>query len=141
MRKKDFFKSKYINGSDFVDEEPRTYIVQSVGLEEVGPNKEKKVVVYFEGVEQSWVLNGVNWETIERSYGDTENWRGRPIELFGAPVDFQGKTEPGVRCRIPKPRNSPGSPAGTSSPVNPPSRSHNRDEPPPPSVLFLWMCC
>src|SRR5271156_591497 len=113
MRKNDFFKSKYIKGSDFIDSEPRALIVHSVGEEEVGVKKETKIVVRFEGMEQGWVLNAINWDTIEKSYGNTENWRGRPIELFGVPVDFQGKTEPGIRCRIPKPRNSHGSPAAS----------------------------
>jgi hypothetical protein len=102
MRMSDYFQSPYFRGADFEDVEPRTLTIKSVEQEEVGKERQKKMVVRFKGETQGLVLNKINWRTLENAYGATENWRGRPVELFGASVEFSGEMQPGIRCRIPK---------------------------------------
>ncbi len=68
------------------------------------------MAVRFREEEKALILNKVNWKVIEKAYGDTEDWPGKQVELFGAMVEYGGETQMGIRVRIPK---SP--PAATKS--------------------------
>jgi hypothetical protein len=96
------FPSPYLRGADFEDAPPRVLIIKSVADEEVGKEREEKTVVRFHKEEKGLVLNKTNWRVIEKAYGDTDSWPGKPIELFGVVVEFSGESQPGIRCRIPK---------------------------------------
>lgn len=58
------------------------------------------------------MLNKTNWRTIEKVYGDTVDWPGKRVELFGAWVEYAGESALGIRCRIPKPLPSPAPKSG-----------------------------
>lgn len=95
-------KTKCLNGTSFANGERMTFIVETVAEKEIGPTHERKWVVRFQGFDQGWVLNSINWDVIERVYGDTENCAGRPVVLFGEKVEFQGKRLDGIRCEVPR---------------------------------------
>ena len=111
MKLSQFFPSPYLKGSDFEDEGPRVLTIKVVAEEEVGKDGEQKMVVRFLGEEKAWILNKTCWRAIEKVYGDTEDWPGKQIELFGAMVEYAGETQMGIRVRIPKsPPPAPKSP-------------------------------
>lgn len=110
MKLAQFFPSPYLKGSDFEDGGPRTLTIKVVAEEEVGKEGEQKMAVRFREEEKALILNKVNWKVLEKAYGDTEDWPGKKVELFGAMVEYGGETQMGIRVRIPK-----AAPAATKS--------------------------
>jgi hypothetical protein len=100
MRISEQFPSKYLRASDLDGEQ--TAVMGRVEMEEVGTDKERKPVLYFQGLDKGLVLNKTNSGTISQLYGDdTDDWAGEAITLFSAMVSFQGETKPAVRVRAP----------------------------------------
>jgi hypothetical protein len=100
MRISEQFPSKYLSAADCEDD--LTLIIDRVKIEEVGTDKDKKPVLYFDDTEKGLVLNKTNAGTISALYGDdTNDWKGEAITLFSAMVSYQGKTTPGVRMKAP----------------------------------------
>jgi len=111
MKMSQYFVSPFLKGADFEEGETRTLTIKSVDEEEVGKEREQKVVVHFREEDKGWVLNKTNWRAIEKVYGDTADWPGKRIELFGAWVEYAGEQQIGIRVRIPKsPPPAPKSP-------------------------------
>jgi arabinogalactan endo-1,4-beta-galactosidase len=103
------FPSKYLRAADLDDRQVKVAISQ-ITMEEVGTGEEPKPVLYFEGKDKGVVLNKTNASTIAAVYGDdTDDWIGAEIILFGAMVDFQGRSVAAIRCKIPprKPASKP----------------------------------
>ena len=102
----ELFPSKYlkaddINGADMV------VTIQSIILEELGPQKDKKAVLYFAETDKGLVLNKTNTETITQLYpGKIGDWVGHKIALYATEVNFAGKTTLGVRVRLRKPEDA-----------------------------------
>jgi hypothetical protein len=89
----------YLSGGDLAGQTHRLSI-QSVAVEEVGDDREEKLVVAFNGAKKSLVLNKTNASALVSAFGDdTESWIGRNVELFTVPVNFNGRTYDGVRVR------------------------------------------
>ena len=89
----------YLTGADLAGKSHRLPI-QSVAVEEVGDEREEKLVVSFTGAKKSLVLNKTNASTLVSAFGDdTDAWSGRTVELFTIPVNFNGRTYDGVRVR------------------------------------------
>jgi hypothetical protein len=64
-------------------------------------NKERKLVASLDNGKRV-VLNKTNARYIAGHYGDdTNGWKNKEIELYVAPVDFQGRAVDGIRVRIP----------------------------------------
>jgi hypothetical protein len=102
MKMSQYFQSPFLKGADFEEGETRILTIKSVDEEEVGKEREHKVVVHFREEEKGWVLNKTNWRLIEKHYGDTLDWPGKRIELYGAWVEYAGESQMGIRVRIPK---------------------------------------
>lgn len=50
----------------------------------------------------SLVINATNFRVIRAAYGDeTDEWIGRPLEVYKGTVHYQGREQPGVCVRIP----------------------------------------
>lgn len=80
---------------------------------------EEKPVLYFEGKERGLVLNKTNASFLVDAYGDeTSQWRGRPIELYPARVQFQGRMVDAIRVRVPAPPLHQPAP-GAAAPAQP----------------------
>lgn len=100
MRIDSAFPSTYLKAADL---QGRNVVVtiSHVRMEDVGDDH--KPVLYFVGKEKGLALNKTNSNNISALYGyETDDWTGKPIELFEAQVDYQGKSVPAIRVRIPR---------------------------------------
>lgn len=100
MRISNAYPSKYLRSADIGDKTWRLKIGR-VAVENVGgENEDHKPVVYFEGAAKGMVLNKTNAEAIAFVHGDeTDNWLGKEIEVFTMMVQYQGRSQPGIRVR------------------------------------------
>ena len=95
----DLFPSKYLKAADLKGRTIKVKI-QKVEIEEIGQDKTKKPVIYFDGTERGMVLNKTNGVEIAATHGDdTAGWPGQEIELFPAMVPYQGQNVAAIRCR------------------------------------------
>lgn len=95
------FPSKYLRAADIEDRSVQV-IMSHVDMETVG-DTDTKPVLYFSKHEKGLILNKVNSKAIANVYGDeTDAWRGKPIILFTAMVEFRGDTVLAIRVRVPK---------------------------------------
>lgn len=99
----DEFTSKYLKSADLQGRVINAKI-DRVTVEEIGKDKERKLVMYFVGKEKGMALNKTNALTIGEAYGgDTDGWADQPIEIFSMKVEYQGRMVDGLRVRIPPP--------------------------------------
>ncbi len=95
----DAFPSNYLKAADLQNRTIKLKI-DKVIFEEIGQNKDKKPVMYFEKVQKGLVLNKTNATTIGAVYGqEFEGWTGKEIELFSMMVPFNGQNVPAIRVR------------------------------------------
>ncbi len=95
----DAFPSNWIKATDLNNRTIKVKI-DKVVFEEIGQNKDKKPVMYFEKVQKGLVLNKTNATEIAAKHGETmEDWTGKEIELFSMMVPFQGQNVPAIRVR------------------------------------------
>lgn len=105
MRISSAFPSNYLKAADLQGHQVKVTI-DRVETEVIGT--ESKPILYFKGKEKGMVLNKTNANNIAAAFGDdTEEWDGAEIILFEAMVDFQGKTVPALRIRIPPRKPAP----------------------------------
>ena len=122
-------KSKYWRDED-LDRE-RKFRIKDVTEEEIGEKKEKKLVVWFTNHERGLVLNRTNNRVLRAAFGDdTAGWKGKIIVIFVIMVDNRGKMVPGLRVRIPPPKQS----AATAEVPQQPVKSGNGAATAPPAA-------
>ena len=93
------FPSNYLKAADLNNRTVKVKI-DKVVFEEIGQNKDKKPVMYFNKVQKGLVLNKTNATEIAAKHGDQmEGWTGKEIELFSTMVPFQGQNVPAIRVR------------------------------------------
>lgn len=116
------FPSNYLKASD-IEGENLTLTVASVAEEEIGQQRDKKPVVYFEEVERGLVLNKTNAVTISEVLGsyETAEWVGKKITLYPLEVEWQGKMVESIRVRLraPRPASAAAAPPPAQSRPNP----------------------
>ena len=101
----DAFPSNYLKAADL---RSRNVLVTMSHADYEMIGNEKKLILYFEGKEKGMVLNKTNAGNIANAYGDeTDDWKGQQIVLFEAMVDYQGKTVPAIRVRMPQAKDRP----------------------------------
>ena len=95
----DAFPSNWLKAVDLKNKTIKVTI-DKVIFEEIGQNKDKKPVMYFEKVQKGLVLNKTNATEIAATHGETmEGWTGKEIELFSMMVPFQGQNVAAIRVR------------------------------------------
>lgn len=95
------FPSKYLKASD-LQKRQVTLKISHAQFEKIGTDD--KLVLYFQGTKDNKgvVLNKTNAGVVANAYGDeTDEWAGKPVTLFEAMVEFQGKLSPAIRMMIP----------------------------------------
>ncbi len=93
------FPSNWLKAADFNNRTVKLTI-DKVIFEEIGQNKDKKPVMYFEKVKKGLVLNKTNATEIAAKHGEImEGWTGKEIELFSMMVPFQGQNVAAIRVR------------------------------------------
>ncbi len=112
----DAFPSIFLKAADLNNRTVKVTI-DKVIFEEIGQNKDKKPVMYFEKVKKGLVLNKTNAVEIGATHGDQmEGWTGKEIELFSTMVPFQGSNVPAIRVRAVAAAAS-GAPADPNDPL------------------------
>jgi hypothetical protein len=121
------FPSNYLKAADL---KGRNVLVTMSHADYEMIGDDKKLVLYFEGKDKGMVLNKTNASNIAAAYGDeTDDWKGQPIVLFEAMVDFQGKTVAAIRLRMPQAKDKRAPKEETIS--SGPRRQASEMDPPP----------
>lgn len=111
------FPSNYLKAADLKN---RNVLVTMDRAEFEMIGDDKKLILYFAGKEKGMVLNKTNASNIANGYGDdTDDWKGQQIVLFEAMVDFQGKTVPAIRVRLPQAKDRPQGARPSSADIRP----------------------
>jgi len=101
----EMFPSKYLKAAD-LQGHAVAVVIDRVELGEVGQgdDKEQKWIMYFEGKEKGLVLNKTNTNITAAAYGnDTDDWAGKPLELYPTTTTFAGKVVDALRVRTEAP--------------------------------------
>lgn len=101
MNVNDAFPSKYLKAGDLPEEGSQPFTIEKIEIEEIGRDKEKKPVIYFEEDGKGLVCNKTNARTIARLIGSEEfdEWIGKTINLYRCEVDFQGEMVDSIRVK------------------------------------------
>lgn len=97
-----FFPSKWLKAED-VGERKIALSIERAESQVFGQGEEseKKLILFFEGIEKGLVLNRTNFEKLAEAYGtETDLWIGKKIELYTALVSYKKKEVPALRLRI-----------------------------------------
>lgn len=110
------FQGSYLKTEDF-DSEGRELTILEVTEERIGRGRlaEKKLVVYFDELEQGLPLNKVNATAIAKilSADDTDDWTGGRVLVRRDETEFQG--EPVDCIRVTRPTSGKASDSGSGS--------------------------
>ena len=106
------YPSKYLKAGD-VSETPRAFTITHAEIEEVGRDKEERLVLYFVDQDKGMVVNKTNANTIAKALGskETDEWIGKIIRLYSTEVQFGDEMVEAIRVslkpgRIEKPQFS-----------------------------------
>jgi hypothetical protein len=100
-------QSRFLNAVDLAGE--KKFRIKEVTEEEVGQDKDKtkKLVVWFTNDKRGLVLNKTNNRTLRGAFGDDcSNWKDKIVVVFPTMVDLRGRMVPGLRVRIPAPKQA-----------------------------------
>jgi len=83
---------------------PVRAVVESVDFEEIGQEKERKLVMHLVGKDKTLVMNKTKAEAMEAITGtdDYEQWAGHQIVLAPGTTKYQGKTVGCIDIRAPR---------------------------------------
>ena len=94
-------ESRFLKASDL---KGRTVSANIDRVEEVELDGKVKHAMHFIGREMAMILNVTNKATLIDAFGnETDDWHGKPVEVFSARVNYQGEMRDGLRLRIPTP--------------------------------------
>lgn len=96
------FPSNYIKASD-LNESAVVVTIREIKIEQVGRDKDTKLVAYFQGKEKGLVLNKTNARKIAEITGsqDTDDWPGSQIMIYPTETEFAGETVECIRVKAP----------------------------------------
>lgn len=98
------YKSRWLKADDLPEDKDLVLTIQDVNDEQVGEDKELKLILSFKEVDKELVLNVTNARVLEDKYGKDPNaWINKRIALFAMEVSFGKKTTLGIRIRIKTP--------------------------------------
>jgi hypothetical protein len=101
-------KSNYLKASDLLgtdgDYDEAEVTIRRVGEEELPGNDDtEKWVVHFDEYDKGLILNVTNTRKIAQLCGDlSEDWIGKRVRLYVAPVSFRGEEVPAIRIKAPR---------------------------------------
>ena len=104
MQANDLCPSPHLEAADLADAE-KVVTIRGVDFHDVGEERAKKGVVYFQEFARAMVLNRTNLKRIVALHGnDTDSWPGKRITLYPSETDFGGRTVPCIRVREEAPK-------------------------------------
>jgi len=118
----DFDKSKYFRAEDLQSE--KKFRIKEVTVDEIA--NEDKLIVWVTNDKRGFVLNKTTNRVLRGTFGDdVSGWKGKVIIIFPTMVPFRGKMVPGLRVRIPPPKQAAvtGDGQAVAAPPQQPSRS------------------
>jgi len=129
-----FLGGSYLKAADIP--QPTNVTIREARQEQVGQGQDRqtKLVVYFNELQKGMVANKTNLGVIASLYGaHTEQWQGRPLQLYVEPVQFQGRLVPGIRVRAAAQQAPPTAapvpaPPPTAAPASPAQQPWERDD-------------
>jgi hypothetical protein len=93
------FRSKYLRASDIQGD--KAVVIAKITEEEVGRDREEKVVIYFKGMPRGLVLNRPNGARLAGSLGDDmDGWIGQTVTLTTEWTNFEGEEIEAIRVRV-----------------------------------------
>ena len=97
------FPNRYLKAADLNGRDV-TVTIKSVEREEIGFDKERKLVLAFANTEKLMVCNKTNGIAIAKMHGEeTDDWVGKKIILCAKDVEFQGTMTSALRVLAQKP--------------------------------------
>jgi hypothetical protein len=121
----EFDRSKYMKAVDTKTE--KKFRIKSVTAEEIGTNKERKLIVWFANDDRGLVLNKTTNRVLRGAFGDdVSGWANKVVVLFPTTDNLRGQMVPAIRVRIPPPKQAA---AGNGS-----ATATKAAEPPPPEM-------
>jgi hypothetical protein len=103
----EFDKSKYLRAEDLKAD--KKFRIKEVTVEVIGngADKEQKLTVWFTNDPRGLVLNKTNNRVLRGAFGDdVSGWKDKIVVVFPTTVEFRGKMVPGLRIRIPAPKQA-----------------------------------
>ena len=94
MKSTEFIESKYLNAKTAEKMNGQTYKIYEVRAEVVGQDEKakRKMVIGFEGIEKTLVVNKTNNEILTEAFGDeTDTWVGEDVIVHLVFVSFKGE--------------------------------------------------
>ena len=96
------YPSRYLKAADLKNRNV-TVVISKVEKEDIlgqGNDKDRKVVLSFEGRDKVFVQNKTNASILAKSYGDDMgNWIGKKVELMCTQTQFNGQLVACIRVR------------------------------------------
>jgi hypothetical protein len=120
-------QSRYFKAADV--QAAKKLRIKGVTEEEIGQDKQKKLVVWFDNDPRGLVLNKTNNRTLRGAFGDDcAGWKGKIIIVYPTNGEFQGRMVPVLRVRIPPPKEGQTVAAKPNPPVPSPDAELLDDE-------------
>lgn len=114
------FPSAYLKAADLQGRSV-TVIMARVTMEDI--SSDHKPVLYFQGKDRGLVLNKTNSNVIAEMHGwETDDWGGKPVTIYPARVEFQGKIVDAIRVKLEAPQQRQAPPAPPAAPPQQPAR-------------------
>lgn len=103
MNLNDAFPSKYLKAGD-LNGRTLNVTIKDVTMEEVGQQKDRRLVAYFRSMDKGLVLNKTNAKRVQNIVGsaETDDWVGAKIALKAEMVDFKGDAILSIRVNLPE---------------------------------------
>ncbi len=119
MKASEIFPSKFLKAEDITGNLVLT--ISDAVLEEVGPLKTPKLVVYFKENPKPFICNLTNFKRIEKLHGpETDEWINKKIILYRTTTEFQGEEIPAIRVRDRVQVDNPAAKQAADVPEEPP---------------------
>lgn len=98
MKANEVCPSPHLEAADFPADTEVT--IKAVNFAEVGAEKVKKGVLYFEELPRGMVVNRTNLKRIIAWHGnETDDWVGKKITLYASETEYNGDTVDCIRVR------------------------------------------
>jgi hypothetical protein len=108
----EYDQSRFLKADD-LDGGERKFKIKNVTAEDLGGDG--KLIVWFTNDKKGLILNKTNNRVLRTAFGDdTAGWKDQIIILFSMMVSMQGRMVPGLRVRIPPPRQASTKPASAT---------------------------
>jgi hypothetical protein len=97
----DAYPDKYLKADDLKGQEIPVVITRA-DIEEIGQNKDRKIVLYFKDRGKAMVCNKTNARRIAFAYGpESQAWVGKTVVVFPEMVDYKGQPTWALRIKLP----------------------------------------